>query len=198
MAAQVPFEYFAPDCGSGTKGPGKREARSQMPTWQLISEYGGLSVADMIKLTDGDIRTFAVAMYPLFHGWAELSKRNMYINDTTHAGNIVYNVKTQGFVFIDYAPWEAEQLTVSVPDFYYKLRNFAKLAESIVHSLWGHRDTLGTVTDEFTQAARTLGTLYKRLEDMCDNSALEVKQAERVLDVYKQYLQTEHSYMPPG
>ena len=91
----IPFEYYACD------------GHSSRPMYQLVLEAGGIPVKEMLALMLADENALAKALFPLFLGMSEMSKKNFYmktIMQEDEAGNkynFVYNLDTKTCVFVN-------------------------------------------------------------------------------------------------
>jgi hypothetical protein len=184
--AQVPFEYYATACDIGNNPAGKRN----IPKFQLISEYGGLGYRKMITLTNGNIRMLAIALYPLFYGFSVLSARGLYIPDNTHADNIVYNVKTQRFVFIDYASDQTGSDTDKLACNAHLASFIRNFAQTLVKQCQNY-----LYAADKTEAA-ALNAKFIELYNMCRKHELTA-QAPAVLQDYESFLWVTYAYTPP-
>jgi hypothetical protein len=175
--------------------------------FQVIFEYGGISTNKAINLLRNDVRTFAIALYPLFYGLNELFKKGLFHPDLSHENNIVYNVRSKSFVFIDFA----FPLEPALGDWSYAsdVTSFARVD-----------GTINVIEDDMYESFHTFLRYCcikpcKRLQKQCD-VAKEILKIESLIDLftimlkkfmfenisqgyhkYKTYLKDMYAYVPP-
>ena len=171
----IPIEYYTRACGTR---PG---ARPVLPTHEIVHEYGGVDTGTMLLIIGKDVRTLAIAMYPLFYGIATISAHNLLPEALlyhTMAFNVLYNVETRKCVFVNYNIRDGSSNKYTKEK--YVQRFISGPVKNILQAMFLTRD-------------ERKATSYDKLLDTIADSKLPPKDA---LKAYEAFLKTEYNYTP--